>query len=192
MLALESPLACILLLAILATISVAIAPDIRLQGLHLHVAGARHPMFAHLFMIFLALLILPATTSLSLGSTPIRLRWWIFFAIKIALLMVITFFGILDLAPVVSKLLQPQGWLVGYVLAFRWALIDQRRRCPVCLRLLANPTRIGCASHTFLEWYGTEFMCVKGHGLLHVPEVPTGCYSTRWLRLDASWRSLFP
>jgi len=26
----------------------------------------------------------------------------------------------------------PHGWLLGYVLAFRWALADQRARCPVC------------------------------------------------------------
>ena len=43
-----------------------------------------------------------------------------------------------------------------------------------------------------LAWYGTELICVKGHGLLHVPEIPTSSYSRqRWLRLDPSWRELF-
>jgi hypothetical protein len=82
--------------------------------------------------------------------------------------------------------------LFGYVLAFRWILIDQRRRCPVCLRLLSHPTRIGGLSHVFLEWCGTEFICARGHGLLHVPEVATSSYgSQRWPPLDPSWSSLF-
>jgi hypothetical protein len=81
---------------------------------------------------------------------------------------------------------------LGYILGFRWLLIDQRRRCPVCLRILTNPTRIGHASRTFLEWYGTELICRKGHGLLHIPEIPGSCYGPqRWLYLDPSWRSLF-
>jgi hypothetical protein len=89
--------------------------------------------------------------------------------------------------------IQGQVSLVGYILAFRWAIIDQRLRCPVCLRLLTNPIRIGQPSQTFLSWYGIELMCVRGHGLLHVPEFRTSCYSTqRWLYLDPSWNSLFP
>ena len=82
--------------------------------------------------------------------------------------------------------------IVGTIVALRWALNDQRQRCPVCLRLLTGPTRIGGASQTFLEWYGTELMCAQGHGLLYVLEIPTSCYSTqRWQYLDPSWSSLF-
>ncbi|MGH9629037.1 MAG: hypothetical protein ACRD7E_11990 [Bryobacteraceae bacterium] len=159
-----------------------------------------HLMFAHVLMIVFALLILPATTSMSLGEYPgnrhsprlaTRLRRWIFLTIKVALLIVIVFFGILDLAAISSTPIQPHGFLVAYILAFRWALSDQRKRCPVCLRLLTNPIRIGWSSRTFLEWHGTELMCTKGHGLLYVPEIPTSCYSTqRWLYLDCSWRGL--
>ena len=76
---------------------------------------------------------------------------------------------------------RPQATLIGYVLAFRWVLIDQRRRCPVCLQLLINPIRIGQPSHIMLDWYGTELMCSKGHGLMHVPETPTSSYSTQTL-----------
>jgi hypothetical protein len=76
--------------------------------------------------------------------------------------------------------------------ALRWVVMDQRRRCPVCLRLLTNPVRIGSASQTFLEWYGTESTCSRGHGLLHVPEISASYNSTeQWLRLDASWDDLF-
>ena len=55
-----------------------------------------------------------------------------------------------------------------------------------------SPIPIGCPSQTFLEWYGTEFICAQGYGLLHVPEILTSCYSSpRWLYLDRSWSSLF-
>ena len=61
-----------------------------------------------------------------------------------------------------------------------------------CLRLLVYPVRIGRPSQTFLERYGTEFMCAKGHGLLHVPEIHTSCYGAqRWMCLDRSWSGLF-
>jgi hypothetical protein len=62
---------------------------------------------------------------------------------------------------------------------------------PGVLRLLTNPTLIGEASHTFLEWYGTELFCARGHGLLHVPEMPTSYNTQHWSDLDSSWGSLF-
>ncbi len=149
----------------------------------------------NLHALLVTFLVLPAITSLRLGEYPAnshspplatRLRRWFFFAIKIAFII-----QILSCTAVSSELIQPYVWAV-YLLAFRWALIDQRQRCPVCLRLLTSPTRIGAPSQTFLEWYGIELMCAKGHGLLYVPEIPTSCYSTqRWLYLDPSWNSLF-
>jgi hypothetical protein len=70
----------------------------------------------------------------------------------------------------------------GGHLAIRWALADQRRRCPVCLRRLANPVRMGDRSRILLEWSGTELICRCGHGLLHVPEEPAIWFSRqRWL-----------
>jgi hypothetical protein len=82
--------------------------------------------------------------------------------------------------------------VAGWILSVRWVLRDQQQRCPVCLRLLINPVCIGQASQTFLGWYGTELMCAKGHGVLHVPEIPTSSSSaTRWIRLDPSWSGLF-
>ena len=63
---------------------------------------------------------------------------------------------------------------------------------PVCLRLLTNPARVGQPSRNFLAWNGTELMCSRGHGLLHVPEIATSWFSTqRWLYLDPSWNGLF-
>ena len=156
---------------------------------------------AQFLMIVIALLILPATTTLALGEYPasahslnraVRLRRWVLLAIKVVLVLLIVFFGTFDLTPIISRTgMQAHATLVGYILGLRWALVDQRRRCPVCLRLLSNPVRIGQPSNTFLEWYGVEFICARGHGLLHVPEMPTISYRTQsWLCLDASWRSL--
>jgi hypothetical protein len=161
----------------------------------------RYLMLAYPLVTLLSLLILSTTTPLALGEYPAnhhsppgakRSRRWIFLAVKIILLLVIVCCGSLDLASLFSMDLYPTGWLAGLILSLRWALIDQRHRCPVCLRLLSNPTRIGGPSQTFLEWYGTELICAQGHGLLYVPEIPTSCYSTqRWQYLDPSWSSLF-
>ena len=151
-------------------------------------------ILASLWNIPVSLLILSATTSLALGEYPANRHShrWIFFAIKIVLVLTTVFCGSLALAAVTVEGLYPTGWLAGLILGLRWALTDQRSRCPVCLRLLSNPTRIGGASHAFLEWYGTELICREGHGLLYVPEIPTSCYSTqRWQYLDPSWSGLF-
>jgi hypothetical protein len=161
----------------------------------------RQPLIAFLVVILVACLILPATTSLSLGEYPAtgcsppwakRLRRWIFLAIKIAFLLLIVYCGSFDLAYFSSVGIQTHAMLWGCVFGFRWALIDQRRRCPVCLRMLTNPARIGRPSQNLLAWYGTELICVRGHGLLHVPEITTSWSGTqRWLYLDHSWSNLF-
>ncbi|SPE24281.1 conserved membrane hypothetical protein [Candidatus Sulfopaludibacter sp. SbA3] len=148
--------------------------------------------------ILVALLILATTTPLGLGDYPAsapagaRMRRWLFLGLKAALLLPIVCCGSLDLGSIVATGFVAHGFFFGNLLAVRWALADQRQRCPVCLRLLSNPTRIGGASHAFLEWYGTELICARGHGLLYVPEIPTSCYSTqRWQYLDPSWSTLF-
>ena len=156
------------------------------------------PIEVHLLILAMALLILSATTSFHLGEYPAlarrpRFRRWLFLGAKVGLVVPVVIFGSLSLAPLLGKAgLQPHATLIGHILALRWVLTDQRRRCPVCLRLLTNPVRIGQASQTFLEWYGTELICAHGHGLLHVPEIPTISFRTqRWLAMDPSWQSLF-
>lgn len=161
-----------------------------------------------LFAILLACLALPATTSLPLGeyrvssrklSWPKRLRRWCFLGGKIALLLPIVYFTSLDLAhlratlnPFSSEYIQLVSSFSICLFGLRWALRDQRQRCPVCLGKLTHPARVGQPSRTFLAWNGTELICVSGHGLLHVPEMPTSWFSTqRWLYLDSSWEVLF-
>ena len=199
----QSPSRCLLSLAALATVTGAFF--FRLPGIAdtlLRASqGRRELTLAQFPIIALALLILPAATSLTLGEYPDsplsptrarRLRRCLFLGFKFCLMLPIVFFGTFDLAPILSATgLQAHATLIGYVLAFRWALIDQRRRCPVCLRLLTNPALIGQSTQIFVEWYGTELLCIKGHGLLHVPEIQTSYSTQRWLDLGPSWSNLF-
>lgn len=148
------------------------------------------PIEVHVLILAMALLILSATTSFHLGEYPglarsPRFRRWLFLCAKLALVVPIVIFGSVCLAPILGRTgLEAHAALVGHVLALRWVLTDQRRRCPVCLRLLSHPVRMGQASQTFLEWYGTELICTHGHGLLHVPEIPTISFRTqRWLAM---------
>ena len=167
----------------------------------------RAPQRLFLFALLLALLALPATTSLPLGEYPVqgsrisrslRIRRWMFLSLKFGLLLPTLCFGAVTLAyafpvdPTNSLYIQlTVSFLVG-LFGFRWALSDQRHRCPVCLSTLTSPARVGEPSRNFLGWNGTELICTEGHGLLHVPELPTSWFGTqRWLYLDSSWSSLF-
>jgi hypothetical protein len=169
----------------------------------------REPWDLFLFAVVLAFLALPATTSLPLGeyrlssrklSWSTRLRRWSFLAAKIALLLPIVYLISLDLAYMRTTLDTLSSEYIQLVSSFsiclfglRWTLRDQRQRCPVCLGKLTHPARVGQPSRNFLSWNGTELICVGGHGLLHVPEIPTSWFSTqRWMYLDPSWEILFP
>jgi hypothetical protein len=165
------------------------------------------PRFAFGCSLLLALLALPAVTALSLGDYPLsqeplrrRLvaRRWLFLASKFLLVIAVVFFWStvvafgpgLDLSD--GSGIQALASFVPLLFGFRWVLQDQRGRCPVCLRTLSNPARVGQASCNFLGWAGIELMCASGHGLLHIPELPTSWFGTqRWLCLDSSWLCLF-
>jgi hypothetical protein len=125
-------------------------------------------------------------------GAPLRLLRWVFLAAKMALVVPIVLCGGLALAPIVPPL-AVWGMFLGLLFGLRWALTDQRERCPVCLRLLSNPTRIGDPSQSFLGWYGTELLCSRGHGFLYVPGASASWYETqRWQYLDPTWNTLPP
>src|SRR5262249_50898690 len=129
-------------------------------------------------MLLFTCLLLPGTLSVwrSAGnrypiSWPSRLYRGIYLALKVALVQPIMLCGL-----IVQTLIVPLGGLgglpfdVAFILVLRWVISDQQQRCPVCLRSLGAPVRIGNPSRTFLEWYGGESACSHGHGLLHVSE----------------------
>jgi hypothetical protein len=162
--------------------------------------GAEQVVFGLLEMYLLSLLTLLTLNPLEIGECRtnqyapafrIRLRRWIFLAIKIVLLVPTVFFAIsvvIAIFPPASPIL-----LIGWIFGLRWALADQRQRCPVCLHLLSNPVEIGSPAQTVLGWYGTELVCTRGHGLLYVPGAPTSwCSRQRWQYLDPTWSNLRP
>ncbi len=166
------------------------------------------PLQIYLFTVVLAFLALPAITSVSMGEYSFnahRSTWtsklcrWGFLGAKFTLLMPIVYFSSLDLSywhttsySTASQYLHLISSFLICLFGLRWVLLDQRQRCPVCLRRVTHPARVGQASHTFLAWNGTELMCTDGHTLLHVPALPTSWFSTqRWLYLDTSWEFLF-
>ncbi len=190
---LESPVRCLALLAAGAAASMIIA--LRLARM-LPFSDDQHGADkAGAFVSMLFMYLLPAAISLVVGGTrptpsARRLRGWVFLALKILFVLPIlqcaTLFVIV-FAPFISL-----GIVLANIVLFRWVFLDQRRRCPVCLRLLTQPVRIGNPSQTFLEWYGAESVCSRGHGLLHDPDlVATYAAKAQWLKLDRSWSGLF-
>lgn len=166
------------------------------------------PANIYWFGVFLAFLALPAVASVSLAEYSFSSHQpsWIrrairlgFLAAKIVLILLIAYFLSVDLAYWHSSVFSPSGTYVQFVSSFavclfamRWALLDQRQRCPVCLRRVTHPAQVGLVSRTFLSWNGTELICAGGHTLLHIPGLPTSWFSTpRWLYLDTTWDFLF-
>jgi len=147
-------------------------------------------------MLWFSCLFLPGT--LAVWRRPVdchrlswrrRLRRGIFLALKIALvqpIMLCVLFVQMLIVPLMAMGYAP------FVLVLCWVISDQQQRCPVCLRSLTAPVRIGNPSRTFLDWYGAESACPHGHGLLHVSENAFSYSRTpQWLCLDDSWSDLF-
>jgi hypothetical protein len=157
----------------------------------------------YFWSLALAVLALPSNRSLVLGGYPGRTELgglrqfgrWVFLGAKFALILAIGFWGILDLAQrLTNAAYQPQGWIeavqgcllgpaavAAYLAGFRWALRDQRRRCPVCLRLLANASRSGLPGQILVDYHSTEYFCDRGHSVLRVPEIDTSFSTRTWL-----------
>lgn len=166
------------------------------------------PCRTFFFALLLALLCLPAANFPFAGEgspTSVRLpidvalQRVLFLAAKLTLLLPAVFFCSLDLgfclpwaSPNTSVYLQLIFGFASALAALHWTLRDGSRRCPVCLDKLRCPARVGQPSRNFLTWNGTELICAGGHGLLHVPELPTSWFSKpQWHPLDSSWSSLF-
>jgi hypothetical protein len=166
------------------------------------------PWGAYCISIVSVLLVLPAITSVTRSdkaSSTVKLSCaqlavpGLFFSAKLALLLGILFILPIDLVYANSKgydsgapCAQLLFTLIFGLLGFWWVVDDQRKRCPVCLRRVTHPARVGIASRTFLAWNGTELMCTGGHTLLYIPAAPTSWFcAPRWIYLDPSWKFLF-
>ncbi len=166
------------------------------------------PWSIYWFAVLLAFLALPAIASVSLAeysfssqrpSGSRRAVRFGFLGAKIAFILLIAYFSSIDLAYWHFPALSPSGVYIQLSVSFaillfgmRWALLDQRQRCPVCLKRVTHPALVGSFSRMFLAWSGTELICTGGHTLLHVPGLPTSWFSAqRWMYLDSSWQFLF-
>ena len=166
------------------------------------------PVSIYLFALLLAVLALPAIVSVfqtessfdsHKPSVAARVKRSAFLVTKMGLVAALGYFAALDIAYCsfpeyagAAEFLQFASSFSICLFGLRWALMDQSRRCPVCLRRVTHPAQVGIASCTFLGWNGTEMMCMGGHVLLHVPSLPTSWFSRqRWMYLDTSWDFLF-
>jgi hypothetical protein len=198
---LDSPLRCVLLLtaaAVLTSLWAFGLPSRESLVEACSLSGMKQLALGCLGLYLESLLILVSLNPLELGEYPanqyapsmvVRLRRWIFLNVKIILLASIFLFASIALLPIFP----PALWILSFawIAGLRWALADQKQRCPVCLHLLSNPTRIGSPTLSILAWYGTELICTRGHGMLYVPGVPTTwCSKQRWQYLDPTWSTL--
>lgn len=166
------------------------------------------PFWIYLFALFIAVLALPASTSVAKSeanftsrppSPRSRLIRWAFLGAKLILIALVAYFASVDIAYCSFPNYSPFAEFLQFVASFcfclfglRWAVVDQSQRCPVCLRKVTHPAQVGIASCTFLGWNGTEMFCAEGHTMLHVPSLPTSWFgSQRWTYLDTSWDFLF-
>jgi len=188
---LESPVRCLALLAAGAALSIFLTFRLETKLPFPQPHGATVDAF--LGPVFMYVLL--AVVGLAIGDrrpAPCshNVRGWIFLVLKILLTL-----PILECSVLIAIVFAPflsLAFTFENILIFRWIFLDQRRRCPVCLRLLTQPVRIGNPSQTFLEWYGAESVCSRGHGLLHDPDlVAAYAAKAQWLKLDRSWSGLF-
>ena len=146
-------------------------------------------------------------SSNSLGPLPTetmdRASWLAFFAMKSALLLVLSailcWWLVHSIATVIGGSTYQATdeysiWLFlpAAIVALSWSVSDQQRRCRACLRKLELPVEIGRLGSVLLNWSGTEMVCPQGHGVLYLPDSTANSLDQdRWSTLDDSWRDLF-
>lgn len=186
---LDSPLRCVLFMAGLAGLSLRLSiASGSLSFPSWSPAGAGEVAQGLLWIYALSLPFLLILNPFTLGRYPInryapsfltRLRRWLFLAAKlslVALSVAFATFALTDAFPPASFALY-----FGLIFGFRWALADQKRRCPVCLHFLSNPVEVGSTAHMLLQAHGTEVSCARGHGSLYVPRTATSwCGTQQW------------
>ncbi len=84
------------------------------------------------------------------------------------------------------------GWFLLACGVFALIILDQRRRCRVCLRRLTMPVGTGSWGRILLLGRPrTEYICVYGHGTLQTEELQfTGMQSPEWAPHGDYWEEL--
>ena len=191
-----SPFACLAFLVILAAVGIAIAVELPLLQLGPWPSPIpiRKLLMAYAAMLLVSALASPAIfltmprSHANVGRLPcrVRLRSASFLLGKVVLLqpaLLCVFVFCIAFAPLAY--FAPYLLCASWILALRWIFRDQCHRCPICLRLLTPPVRIGTPSRTFLEPYADGSMCSRGHGLLHAGGASvTYAERARWLSID--------
>ncbi len=166
------------------------------------VSGRVRSVFAS-FGLALGLAIVTSAANSRFRLPRVDLRGTLFFTTKTLLLLAAVFLAGVEFthAPLITMLggadlltepLSTWLFLLGCMGALLWSFRDQQDRCPVCLRRLGLPMRVGCPGCLLFDWAGTELVCVEGHGMLHIPEMVTSWNNAdQWSPLDDSWQALF-
>jgi hypothetical protein len=126
------------------------------------------------------------------------LRWWAFFLAKSAALTAsaylfswIVVHRLLGIYPMADEI-AVWTFLPVAVAVLSWSIVDQQKRCRVCLGRLSMAVDIGRAGSVLLNWAGTEMVCSEGHGTLYMSESEANSLERdRWSTLDDSWAGLF-
>jgi len=169
--------------------------------------GTSTPWSVYLFAVVIAFLTLPGTASVSMGNTASVSK-----TVVVETTLPLGFLKRQDRAAPVDRLFCVAGCdlfvdhdlftLIGddsFRRIFSICLFGLRWRCWISasavrlLRRVAHPAQVGYSSRAFLAWNGTELICVSGHTMLQIPDLPTSWFSTqRWLYLDTPGRFCSP
>lgn len=74
-------------------------------------------------------------------------------------------------------------FIAAFVWVMIWSVEDQQHRCPICVRRLVLPVRVGSWG-SVLEPVATEWLCEVGHGWVCVSEIEHGKLE-HWAKLEA-------
>jgi len=107
-------------------------------------------------------------------AVTVRFRWGAFLFAKFVLIVPLVFLSALDAAQMfgarqpVSLFAEMAVCLSGFSFLFRWAVGDQRLRCPECMSRVRLPVEIGSPSRILVDPQVTEYVCPQDHGFLQV------------------------
>jgi len=163
-----------------------------------------------LLLLYGVILIVALMTAIVMGvwryhpnRAAISLRWLSYLAGKTLMLLLVCALAAIEFTPQLAfaagrvfeasvTVLSLFLCLALSVAALLWSLHDQRQRCPICLTRLELPVQVGEPSHMLFGFGATEFVCPRGHGLLHISDSHCSWIDPEeWTGLDASWQNLF-